>query len=58
MPNLRYLATMASTCRQLAVQAKEPETAFNLFELAKVYDDQIQRASGPKPDLRIKPVPH
>lgn len=41
MPNVMYLANMAHACRQLADSTEEAETAFDLYELARVYDRQI-----------------
>lgn len=52
MPDVMYLANMAHTCRKLAEQAEEAEAAFNLYELARIYDRQIAASSKkhPSPD--------
>ena len=49
MPNVMYLANMAHTCRTLADRTEEAETAFNLYELARVYDRQIEVATRSRP---------
>ena len=41
MADVMYLADRACTCRQIANDAADAETASNLYELAKVYDRQI-----------------